>query len=201
LLLPTGGPTAAVIAFQNPHIRVNVVDNNLERIHRWNSHHPPIYEPGLNEILRVARDGSRECVFLNESDKGESLDALSSTSTSSSECNSQCGECVAPVTNVPARQPNLFFTTEVHKSIREADVVLIAVNTPTKSQGSGAGVATDMAAFESVTATVAQHARPGAIIVEKSTVPCRTAKMVQDTVNIPLFFFFFFFFREHVMVA
>lgn len=48
----------------------------------------------------------------------------------------------------------------------------------------GAGSATDMTAFEAVTGVVAQHARPGAIIVEKSTVPCRTAQLVKDTVSI-----------------
>ena len=85
---------------------------------------------------------------------------------------------------IAARQPNLFFTADDAKSISEADIVLIAVNTPTKSRGAGAGSATDMTAFEAVTNVVAQHARPGAIIVEKSTVPCRTAQFVQDTVRI-----------------
>lgn len=87
------------------------------------------------------------------------------------------------LTTISPRVPNLFFTTEVAKSIGEADLVLIAVNTPTKSRGAGAGSATDMTAFEAVTAVVAQHARPGAIIVEKSTVPCRTAQLVEDTVS------------------
>jgi UDPglucose 6-dehydrogenase len=83
----------------------------------------------------------------------------------------------------PRRQPNLFFSTEVSRCIFEADIVLIAVNTPTKTRGAGAGSATDMTAFEAVTAEVAQHARPGAIIVEKSTVPCRTAQLVKETVS------------------
>lgn len=169
-----------MIAFQNPHIRVNVVDNNASRIRRWNSRHPPIYEPGLNDILRVARDGSKHFVFASQPDKREAPDNESGVS---SECSSNCGDVHEPQTTVPTRQPNLFFTTEVARCISEADVVLIAVNTPTKSTGSGAGVATDMAAFESVTATVAQHARPGTIIVEKSTVPCRTANMVESTVS------------------
>lgn len=171
----TGGPTAAVIAFQNPHIRVTVVDRDEKRIRRWNSKHPPIYEPGLTDILRVARDGSRDCVFHNGPTKSDAT-------TQSSDCGSQCEEHKEGLINVPARQPNLIFTTEVAKCINEADVVLIAVNTPTKSRGNGAGSATDMAAFEAVTAVVAQHARPGAIIVEKSTVPCRTAQLVQETV-------------------
>jgi UDPglucose 6-dehydrogenase len=77
----------------------------------------------------------------------------------------------------------LAFTTDLAKSVSEADMVLIAVNTPTKTRGNGAGSATDMAAFEAVTALIAQHARPGTIIVEKSTVPCRTAQLVQDTAS------------------
>ena len=179
-----GGPTAAVIALQNPHIRVTVVDKDETRIRRWNSQHPPIYEPGLNEIVRIARDGSREFVFVNEHSKSDVSDNVSDASTSSSECGSQCGEHHG-ATNMPARQPNLFFTTDVTKSIAEADVVLIAVNTPTKYRGVGAGAATDMTAFEAVTSVVAQHARPGAIIVEKSTVPCRTAELVRSKVSFP----------------
>ncbi|ATY64415.1 UDP-glucose 6-dehydrogenase [Cordyceps militaris] len=161
-----GGPTAAVLAFQNPHIRVTVVDRDQTRIRRWNSRHPPIYEPGLQDIVRIARDGSRETFFSNE--------ATSDADT----FNSDFGEV-----SVAPRQSNLFFTTDVAGSIAEADVVLISVNTPTKERGIGAGSATDMTAFEAVTAVVAQNAREGAIIVEKSTVPCRTAQLVAETIS------------------
>ncbi|GJN70718.1 UDP-glucose dehydrogenase [Purpureocillium lilacinum] len=161
-----GGPTAAVIAFQNPHIKVTVVDRDTTRIRRWNSRHPPIYEPGLHDIVRIARDGSRETSFSN----GPTSDGEGSSSDE--------GETV-----VPSRPGNLFFTTDVAKSIAEADVVLVAVNTPTKERGVGAGSATDMTAFEAVTGVVAQYAREGAIIVEKSTVPCRTAQLVADTLS------------------
>lgn len=50
-------------------------------------------------------------------------------------------------------------------------------------RGSGAGSATDMTAFEAVAADVVQHARNGSIIVEKSTVPCKTAQMIQEMVR------------------
>ncbi|KAH7163421.1 hypothetical protein B0J13DRAFT_36683 [Dactylonectria estremocensis] len=153
-----GGPTAAVIAFQNPHIQVTVVDRDETRIRRWNSLHPPIYEPGLHDIIRIARDGSREAAVAKEPSAEDKVD-------------------------LPTRQPNLFFSTDIAKHIGEADVVLVAVNTPTKYRGVGAGSATDMTAFEAVTGVVAQHAREGAIIVEKSTVPCRTAQLVADTLN------------------
>lgn len=165
---------------------MTVVDKDEKRIRRWNSVHPPIYEPGLNHILRIARDGSKECTIETRSLSTTNTTSLntpdvSDTSTPASECSSQCGDNV--LKPIPARQPNLFFTADVAKSISEADIVLIAVNTPTKSRGAGAGSATDMTAFEAVTNVVAQHARPGAIIVEKSTVPCRTAQFVQDTVR------------------
>lgn len=162
-----------MVAFNNPHIRVTVVDLNESRIRRWNSRHPPIYEPGLEEIVRVARDGTRETIIANTRGSAshvEDTEVLSGAPLTSHE------------TVVPARQPNLFFSTQVGQCISEADVVLISVNTPTKTRGAGRGCATDMTAFEAVTAEIARHARAGAIIVEKSTVPCRTAQMVKDTV-------------------
>lgn len=168
----SGGPTAAIIAFNNPNIRVTVVDLNATRIRRWNSRHPPIYEPGLEEIVRVARDGTRETILVNEPW------ASSEPHAPKAGCDSSAPRKIT----VPARQPNLFFSTDVGTCIAEADIVLIAVNTPTKMRGAGKGCATDMTAFEAVTANVARHAKPGAIIVEKSTVPCRTAQMVQETV-------------------
>ncbi|KAK1714451.1 nucleotide sugar dehydrogenase [Colletotrichum lupini] len=178
-----GGPTAAVIAFKNPNIRVTIVDRDERRIRRWNSKHPPIYEPGLRDIVRVARDGTKEdsaSVSSHRARPGH-CETFSPSSSVTSECGSQCGENSISTISVPPRQPNLFFSTDVSKCISEADVVLIAVNTPTKTRGHGAGSATDMAAFEAVTAEVARHARPGAIIVEKSTVPCRTAELVRET--------------------
>ncbi|KAF6788427.1 nucleotide sugar dehydrogenase [Colletotrichum sojae] len=182
-----GGPTAAVIAFQNPHIRVTVVDRDERRIRRWNSRHPPIYEPGLRDIVRVARDGARKwkCASPSESPvKSRHSAASSDPSPATSECDSLCEEGLSSSVAVPAREPNLFFSTRVSECISEADVILIAVNTPTKTRGHGAGSATDMTAFEAVTAEVARHARPGAIVVEKSTVPCWTAHLVRETLGV-----------------
>ncbi|PMD36394.1 nucleotide sugar dehydrogenase [Hyaloscypha variabilis F] len=178
-----GGPTAAVMAFQNPHINVTVVDRDPIRIKQWKTKHLPIYEPGLYEILRVARDGSKACSFYNEATRSDSLDSMSSASSSTSECESQCGDHRDEIA-VQGRTPNLFFSTEVSKTISEADIVLIAVNTPTKMRGMGSGKATDVTALEAVTREIAIHAKPGAIIVEKSTVPCRTAELIQDTLKV-----------------
>ena len=153
-----GGPTAAIIAFQNPKLRVTVVDLNAERIRKWRSRHLPIHEPGLRDIIRVTRDGTKATKISSENASHESI-------------------------NLPARLPNLFFTTEVSKSISEADVIFLSVNTPTKLSGIGAGSATDLFALEAATATIAESAKPGAIIVEKSTVPCRTASRIRDLVS------------------
>src|SRR3569833_981370 len=94
------------MAFQSPHIRVSVVDKDLSRIRRWNSRHPPIYEPGLADVLRVARDGSKEFQFANASD-GESS---TSQSTSSTEYVSQCGDHRETTILVAVLQPNLFLS-------------------------------------------------------------------------------------------
>ncbi|KAJ5756886.1 uncharacterized protein N7511_007068 [Penicillium nucicola] len=162
-----GGPTAAVIAYKNPLLRVTVVDKDERRIRRWNSQHLPIYEPGLAEIVRISRDGLRS----------------SSTPATSVE-EEQQSENSSSTAAMADRKPNLFFSANVAKCIRESDIVIIAVNTPTKMRGSGAGSATDMTAFEAVTADVVQHARNGSIIVEKSTVPCRTAQMIQEMISV-----------------
>ncbi len=170
-----------MIAFQNPHIKVTVVDRDPRRIAQWNSKHLPIHEPGLEYILRIGRDGSRSCKTAQQS-QVLSLSAGSSSSSSTSECESQCADFSE--LSIPAREPNLHFSTEVSKYIGEADIILIAVNTPTKTRGLGAGRATDVTALEAVTREIALHAKTGAVLVEKSTVPCRTSELIRDTVYI-----------------
>ncbi|KAK4033487.1 UDP-glucose/GDP-mannose dehydrogenase family, NAD binding domain-containing protein [Parachaetomium inaequale] len=136
------------------NILVNVVDLNEQRVAAWNSAHLPIHEDGLLKVVRVARDGTL--------DTAVSLPGL------------------AHPIELKARQPNLVFSTNVVEAIAEADIIFICVNTPTKMQGLGAGSMADVSAVEGATRTVAKHAREGAIIVEKSTVPCGTARMIQD---------------------
>ena len=126
-----GGPTMAMIAHKCPDIDVTVVDYNAERIDAWNSDALPIFEPGLDEIVRGSRDR------------------------------------------------NLFFSTDRDKSVREADVVFIAVSTPTKDYGVGAGRAADLKYVESCARHIAEVADSDTIVVEKSTVPVRTADAVR----------------------
>ena len=127
-----GGPTMAMIAHKAPDIEVRVVDMNAARIAAWNSDTLPIYEPGLDEVVRSVRGR------------------------------------------------NLHFSTDVHGAIEAADIIFVAVNTPTKTYGVGAGRAADLRFIESVARTIAAHAKGPKIIVEKSTIPVRTAVTIKD---------------------
>lgn len=106
-------------------------------------------------MVRVARDGAKSTEDMNpQMDGGDNA----------------------------TRDPNLFFTTDSQRSISTADIVCLAVNTPTKMFGVGAGRATNMAAVDGAVQDIARYARPGTIIVEKSTVPCGTAQRIRQMV-------------------
>jgi UDPglucose 6-dehydrogenase len=122
----------AMIALKAPDITVKVVDMNPVRIAAWDSGNLPIYEPGLDEVVRQTRGR------------------------------------------------NLFFSTDVRGAIAEADIIFVAVNTPTKTYGVGAGRAADMRYIESVARTIAETATGNKIIVEKSTIPVKTAETIKD---------------------
>jgi UDPglucose 6-dehydrogenase len=77
-----------------------------------------------------------------------------------------------------ARGRNLFFSTDVAGQIKRADIIFVAVNTPTKTYGVGAGRAADLRYVESVARSIAEHADGGKIIVEKSTIPVKTADTI-----------------------
>jgi len=129
-----GGPTCATIALKCPHVKVTIVDLNEARIAAWNSEELPIYEPGLDDVVKACRG------------------------------------------------KNLFFSTDVKGAIQEADIIFASVNTPTKIRGVGAGRAADLRFIESVGRTVALHANRNKIIIEKSTVPVKTAEALERVV-------------------
>lgn len=81
---------------------------------------------------------------------------------------------------VAGRTPNLFFSTNVQAAIAEADLIFVSVNTPTKLTGLGAGSASDLGYLESAVRMIAAVSETDKIVVEKSTVPCRTAESVRD---------------------
>jgi UDPglucose 6-dehydrogenase len=118
-----GGPTMAVIALKAPDIQVTVVDMDAARIAAWNSDRLPIYEPGLDEVVKQARGR------------------------------------------------NLHFSTDVTGGIKAADIIFVAVNTPTKTYGLGAGRAADLRYIESVARTIGDVAER---LSTRSTIPWRT---------------------------
>ena len=126
-----GGPTMAMIAHKCPQYRVTIVDINPERIAQWNSDRLPIYEPGLDEIVKAARGR------------------------------------------------NLFFSTDIEKGIQESDIIFVSVNTPTKTFGVGAGMAADLQYWEKTARQILESATSDKIIVEKSTLPVRTARAME----------------------
>ncbi|GFF36389.1 UDP-glucose 6-dehydrogenase [Aspergillus udagawae] len=148
-----GGPTAAVLALYNPSIAVEVLDRDPVRIRKWKSPHLPVHEPGLVDVVRVTRDGAE--IVNNETTSQVNATRLK-------------------------RRANLFFTSDSVASISRADMIMLAVNTPTKTFGLGAGRATNMAAIDEAVRQIAIYAKPGTIIVEKSTVPCGTAQRIRN---------------------
>ncbi|OJU74397.1 MAG: UDP-glucose 6-dehydrogenase [Bacteroidetes bacterium 47-18] len=78
------------------------------------------------------------------------------------------------------RGRNLFFSTDIEKAIDEAEIIFISVNTPTKDYGVGKGKAADLKYIEICARQIAAIARTDKIIVEKSTIPVRTASTIKD---------------------
>lgn len=130
-----GGPTMAMIAMKCPQYKVHVVDVNEARIAAWKTDDLPIYEPGLLEVVKAARDR------------------------------------------------NLFFSSEIDGAIREADVVFVSVNTPTKTFGDGAGRAADLQYWEKVARQIVRVSSTPKIVVEKSTLPVKTAQTMETILN------------------
>ena len=128
-----GGPTMAVIADRCPDISVTVIDLNEARIAAWNSESLPVYEPGLDEVVRRTR--GRNLRFIPQRDGAAAVAA--------------------------------------------ADAVFISVNTPTKTQGSGAGKASDLSYVEACARYIAEHATGHTIVIEKSTMPVRAADTIK----------------------
>jgi len=126
----------AVIAKHCPEHRVVVVDINAAKIAAWQSDQLPIYEPGLDEVVRCAR--------------GRNL---------------------------------FFFSTEIGRHIAEADIIFVSVNTPTKTFGQGAGKAADLQYWEKTARQILENSTSPKIVVEKSTLPVRTAQAMERILN------------------
>eukprot|EP00392_Amoebophrya_sp_AT5.2_P013242 g13358.t1 len=81
------------------------------------------------------------------------------------------------------RGKNLFFSTDVKKAINDCDIIFVSVNTPTKKAGLGAGRAADLKYWELVGRTIAEVATKPKIVIEKSTVPVKTAAALDRVLN------------------
>lgn len=126
-----GGPSMAMIAYKCPQYRVTLVDINAEKIARWNSESLPIYEPGLEEIVKATRG------------------------------------------------KNLFFSTDIEQGVKESEIIFVSVNTPTKTFGEGAGMAADLQYWEKTAREILKYATTDKIIIEKSTLPVKTAQAME----------------------
>lgn len=82
-----------------------------------------------------------------------------------------------------ARNRNLFFSTDVEKAIDEAEMIFISVNTPTKTYGAGKGMAADLKFIELCARQIAKVSKSDKIVVEKSTLPVRTAEAIKSILN------------------
>jgi len=127
-----GGPTMAMIAYKCPLCTVTVVDIDPARIAQWNSDDLPIYEPGLEEIVKSVRG------------------------------------------------KNLFFSTDIEAGIKQSDIIFVSVNTPTKTFGAGAGMAADLQYWDKTAMQIRRCAESDKIIVEKSTLPVKTAQAMKQ---------------------
>lgn len=121
----------AMIAHKCKNLIVTVVDINSARIDAWNSDALPVFEPGLDEIVKGCRGKT------------------------------------------------LFFSTDIDAAIRAADIIFMSVNTPTKTYGVGAGRAADLRYVEKCARKIADVAEGDKIVVEKSTLPVRTAESIK----------------------
>lgn len=125
----------SMIAYKCEDIKVTVADINEERIAAWNSDTLPVFEPGLDDIVKAARGR------------------------------------------------NLFFTTDKIGAIKEADIIFVSVGTPTKTYGVDAGRAADLKYVELCARDIAEHSDNSKIVVEKSTIPVRTAESLKTVLR------------------
>ena len=79
-----------------------------------------------------------------------------------------------------ARGRNLFFSEDIPENIEKAQMIFMAVNTPTKTQGEGAGMAADLRYIEACTLDIAKYSKSDKIVIEKSTLPVRTAEKIKE---------------------
>jgi UDPglucose 6-dehydrogenase len=130
-----GGPSMAMIAYKCSDYRITVVDTNPDRIDAWNSAELPVYEPGLDIIIKKTRG------------------------------------------------KNLFFAKDIENQIKENDIIFVSVNTPTKTYGAGADMAADLQYWEKTARQILKYSRSSKIVIEKSTLPVKTALAMEKILS------------------
>ena len=78
------------------------------------------------------------------------------------------------------RDRNLFFSNDVKSAIEKSEMIFMAVNTPTKTKGEGAGMAADLRYVEACARDIAKYSKSDKIVIEKSTLPVRTAEKIKE---------------------
>jgi len=81
------------------------------------------------------------------------------------------------------RGRNLFFSTDIPRGIQDSDIIFVSVNTPTKTFGVGAGMAADLQYWEKTARQILEHSRSPKIIIEKSTLPVKTAQAMENILH------------------
>jgi len=82
-----------------------------------------------------------------------------------------------------ARGRNLFFSDDIKGAIENSEMIFMAVNTPTKTEGEGAGMAADLKYIEACAKDIAKFSSSDKIVIEKSTVPIRTAEKIKEILD------------------
>ena len=82
-----------------------------------------------------------------------------------------------------ARGRNLFFSDDVPGNIKNSEMIFMAVNTPTKTEGEGAGMAADLSYIEACARDIAKYSKSDKIVIEKSTLPVRTAEKIKEILS------------------
>ena len=82
------------------------------------------------------------------------------------------------------RGKNLFFARDIEKQIKENDIIFVSVNTPTKTFGTGAGMAADLQYWEKTARQILENSQSSKIVIEKSTLPVKTALAMEKILNL-----------------
>ncbi|RAL12024.1 putative UDP-glucose dehydrogenase Ugd1 [Aspergillus homomorphus CBS 101889] len=162
-----GALTAAILASQNPHVQFCVVDRDARLIDAWNSDRPPVFEPGLEELLF-------------DDPPGFAMDA--SGGPAESEANVSIDRKSSERSPRQRKLANLAFSTNTHAGVVAADLVFLCVecssNTSLENKES-----IDLGPLEAAIQAIAQVSTGHKIIVQRSTAPCGIVQRIKKALR------------------